>query len=146
MFPICQAGRAGFDRGLDTGQELIGRSHLADFETLAADVSGNPQLGQCRSRERIVWDQDHRDSPNTGASSSKICSRLPLISAVWEVRPVIFAPGRFRLLTMPVPMGSPAFVKTMGMVVVAACAALAVNVPKPVTITSGFVATNSAAN
>jgi len=53
-----------------------------------------------------------------GLSCSKICSRLPLISAVWEVRPVIFAPGRFRLLTMPAPIGSPALVKTMGMVVV----------------------------
>src|SRR6478672_5935075 len=80
-----------------------------------------------------------------GLSCSKICSRLPLISAVWEVRPVIFAPGRFKLLTMPAPIGSPALVKTMGMVVVAACAALAVSVPKPVTITSGFVETDSAA-
>jgi hypothetical protein len=38
-FQYREAGRAGFDRGLDTGRELIGRSHLTNFETLAAGLS-----------------------------------------------------------------------------------------------------------
>jgi hypothetical protein len=54
-------------------------------------------------------------------------------------------PGRFRLLTMPDPTGSPTLVNTTGMLAVAACAALAVAVPKPATITSGLVLTKSPA-
>ena len=81
-----------------------------------------------------------------GMSSSSSCSRLPPISVPWGVMPVTFAPGRFRLLTMPAPIGSPTLTKTIGVVAVAACAAWAANVPKPATITSGLVRTSSAAS
>src|SRR4029077_18673473 len=60
-------GRAGFDRGLDTGRELIGRSHLTNFETLAAGLSGIHQLRQCHGSERITRGYDHGDNPNAGA-------------------------------------------------------------------------------
>ena len=42
-------------------------------------------------------------------------------------------------IKLPDPIGSPTLLKTTGMVLVAACAALAVAVPKPVIITSGLV-------
>ena len=51
--------------------------------------------------------------------------------------PVILPPGRARLLTKPLPTGSPMAPMTMGIVVVAFCAARVAGVP-PVTMTSTF--------
>jgi hypothetical protein len=70
----------------------------------------------------------------------------PLISVAWPWTPVRLAPGRLWLLTIPMPIGSPTVVKTTGMVAVAACAAVAVAVPKPATITSGNWLTHQASD
>lgn len=59
--------------------------------------------------------------------------------------PVLLPPGRARLFTRPLPIGSPMVAITMGIVVVAICAARAAGVPCT-TITSGFSRTSPAAN
>ena len=59
-------------------------------------------------------------------------------------RPVRLPPGRAKFATRPVPTGSPAVAKTIGMTDVACFAARIAMVP-PVTMTSTFSRTNSAA-
>ena len=66
------------------------------------------------------------------------------ISAVTSVRPVMFAPGRARLFTIPPLTGSPTAPMTMGIVFVACFAARAAGIPS-VTSTSTLSRTNSAA-
>jgi hypothetical protein len=58
---------------------------------------------------------------------------------------VTLPPGHARLATRPVPTGSPAAAKTIGMAVVARFAATTCTVPA-VTMTSTFSLTNSATN
>src|SRR5579863_177065 len=72
-------------------------------------------------------------------------SRFPLRSGDMRLSPVTLPPGRARLLTSPVPSGSPADVMTMGIVAVACLAASGASVPAA-TITSTLRRTNSAAN
>ena len=62
-----------------------------------------------------------------------------------RLSPVTLPPGRARLLTSPVPSGSPADVMTMGIVAVACLAARGASVPAA-TITSTLRLTSSAAN
>src|SRR5215475_9250988 len=57
--------------------------------------------------------------PRPGTTSSKSSSRLPARSAARVARPLTLPPGRARLATMPVPTGSPATAKTIGMTDVA---------------------------
>ena len=64
-----------------------------------------------------------------GAISCKSASRLDPSRAVNTLTPVIFPPGRARLLTRPTFIGSSPVVKTIGTVVVAAFAARAEMVP-----------------
>ena len=55
----------GFDRGLDTGRELIGRSHLTNFETLAAGLSGGPHWRSATVVIRdfaLVWAEEGLDA------------------------------------------------------------------------------------
>ena len=53
------------------------------------------------------------------------------ISAVTSVRPVMFAPGRARLFTIPPLTGSPTAPITTGIVFVACFAARAAGMPRP---------------
>ena len=53
-----------------------------------------------------------RCSPGTTSRSNS--SRLPARSVCWFDRPVTLPPGRARLATIPVPTGSPAAAKTIG--------------------------------
>ena len=72
-FQYREAGRAGFDRGLDTGRELIGRSHLTNFETLAAGLSGGPQLRSATVVIRdfaLVWAEEGLDAVRKVAKKS----------------------------------------------------------------------------
>src|SRR6516162_7649413 len=64
-----------------------------------------------------------------GTTSRKSSSRFPARSVNWTDRPVTLPPGRARLATMPVPTGSPAPAKTIGMSAVACFAARAGRVP-----------------
>src|SRR5262245_53221880 len=59
-----------------------------------------------------------------GMTSRRSSSRLPAESACWSERPVALPPGFERLATSPVPTGSPAAAKTMGMADVACLAAM----------------------
>ena len=59
-----------------------------------------------------------------GTTSRKSSSRLPARSVCWIDRPVTLPPGRARLATRPVPTGSPATAKTIGMTDVACFAAM----------------------
>ena len=61
---------------------------------------------------------------------------LPLRLRFKLVTPVRLPPGRFRLATSPILTGSAATAKTIGMVAVAALAAIAEGVPPPATITA----------
>ena len=78
-----------------------------------------------------------------GRTSRKSSSRLPARSGAWNDRPVILPPGRARLTTKPLPSGSSAKAKTIGMTDVA-CFAARTAAP-PVTMTSTLSRTNSAA-
>jgi len=62
------------------------------------------------------------------------------------VIPVTLPPGRERLVARPNPTGSPPITKTMGMVDVAALAAIAEGAPPVVTSTATDRRTRSAAN
>jgi len=63
--------------------------------------------------------------------SSSSC--FPTSASAMMVDPVMFPPGRARLVTSPAPTGSAAPAKTMGIVLVARCAARAGGTP-PVTV------------
>ena len=65
----------------------------------------------------------------TSCSSSNIFGTISTFS---KVTPVRLPPGRFRLATRPICTGSAIVVKTIGMVVVAAFAAIADGVVKAV--------------
>ena len=54
-----------------------------------------------------------------GTAALRNSSRLTFISSVTSVRPVMFAPGRARLFTIPPLTGSPTAPMTMGIVFVA---------------------------
>src|SRR5215471_10786372 len=80
-----------------------------------------------------------------GTISFRSSNRLPLISGARVDSPVIFPPGRARLVTDPWATGSTSPAMTMGIVLVASLAARVAPPPPPVTITSTFNRTNSAA-
>jgi len=79
-----------------------------------------------------------------GAISLSNSSHFALIPYSNVVKPVTLPPGRARLATRPVPTGSPAAAKTMGMTDVA-CMAAAIKLVPAVTMTSTLRWTNSAA-
>src|SRR5262245_59286758 len=88
----------------------------------------------------------------TGAAEQvgKICSivcqaRLPASSVCWADSPVTLPPGRAREATRPVPTGSAAAAKTIGMVDVSCFAARTIGTAY-VTIISTLSRTNSDAN
>jgi hypothetical protein len=72
---------------------------------------GNPGSHRTVTRERL------------GTASLRSCRRLPVTSVLWTVTPVMLPPGRARLATKPVATGSLAITMTMGIDVVALCAA-----------------------
>src|SRR5262249_31858232 len=65
-FQHHEARRPGLGRSLDTGRELIGRSHFADFETVPARVSGALQLWERHGRKWRIRLQEHRHNSNAG--------------------------------------------------------------------------------
>ncbi len=75
-------------------------------------------------------------------ASRKSSSRLPAVSFACIDKPVTLPPGRERLSTRPLPIGSIARAKTMGMTAVA-CFNVG-TAPPYVTMTSTFCRTNSA--
>src|SRR5262249_18319981 len=79
-----------------------------------------------------------------GTNSRKSSSRLAATSVCWIDRPVTLPPGRAKLATRPVPTGSPAAAKTIGMTDVA-CLAATIAAVADVTMTSTLRRTNSAA-
>src|SRR6516165_9050151 len=88
-------------------------------------------------------------TPITLAFGKRPCSsssRLASSSEVSPPVPVMFPPGRLRLVTRPLLTGSAAIVKTIGMVLVAAFAASAETGPPPATRTSTGRRTSSAAS
>ena len=52
---------------------------------------------------------------NVGTTARNSSSRLAAISVVWTDRPVTLPPGRASEATKPLPTGSPATAKTIGM-------------------------------
>ena len=99
---------------------------------ISSTVAGLPTLAMIASRRR------------PGTTSRKSSSRLPARSVDWSDSPVTLPPGRARLATKPVPTGSAAAAKTIGMIDVACFAARTTGVPE-VTMTSTLSRTNSAA-
>jgi len=80
-----------------------------------------------------------------GTVSLSNSNRFPLSSGLMDVSPVRFPPGRATLAMSPFSTGALTSVKTMGIVVVAALAAVAVLFPST-TSTSTWSPTNSAAS
>ena len=80
-----------------------------------------------------------------GIASLSISSLLVISSDAKLENPVTLPPGRARLATKPAPTGSPAFVITIGMVVVAFLAANTAGAPEA-TIRSTLRRTRSAAS
>jgi len=80
-----------------------------------------------------------------GMASLSNASRFPFNSRERVINPVMFVPGRPKLTMNPSSTGLSSAAMTMGMVLVACFAAYVVPVP-PVTITSTFSRTSSAAN
>ena len=78
-----------------------------------------------------------------GTISLSSSNRFPSISGEIEVTPVMFPPGRARLVTSPVATGSPTAIMTSGIDEAAFLTASEAGVPA-VTITSTFEAINSA--
>jgi len=79
-----------------------------------------------------------------GTISRKSSTRLAATSVCWTDRPVTLPPGRAKLAIRPVPTGSPAAPKTIGMTDVACLAATIASVAD-VTMTSTLSRTNSVA-
>jgi hypothetical protein len=79
-----------------------------------------------------------------GTTSRKSSSRLPARSVVCIDRPVTLPPGRTKLATRPLPTGSPAAAKTIGITDVA-CFAATTFAGVDVTMTPTLSRTNSAA-
>jgi hypothetical protein len=105
------------------------------------------------SRRLNLTHLQHADGPpvamianrwRLGTTSRKGSSRLPAVSVDWIDRPVTLPPGRPRLATKPVPTGSPAAAKTIGITDVA-CFTAMTDAVAAVTITSTFSRTNSTA-
>jgi hypothetical protein len=78
-----------------------------------------------------------------GTTSRKSSSRFPARSVNWTDRPVTLPPGRARLATSPLPTGSAAAPKTIGMTDVA-CFAARTGSAECVQMTSTLSRTNSA--
>ena len=78
-----------------------------------------------------------------GMTSRRSPNLLPARSVAWRDKPVALPPGRARLATRPLPTGSLAIAKTMGMTSVA-CLTATPALPV-VTMTSTLSRTNSAA-
>ena len=70
-----------------------------------------------------------RATREAGTPSLRSCNRLLATSGPRMVFPVMFPPGRARLVTSPAPTGSPIPIMTMGIVAVACLAARAGGVP-----------------
>src|SRR5262249_36018941 len=86
---------------------------------------------------RLVVIPDEADEPDRrrpGTISRKSSSRLAARSVCCIDRPVTLPPGRARLATRPVPTGSPAAAKTIGMTDVA-CMAATITAVADVTMT-----------
>ena len=94
---------------------------------------------------RVSGDRRSPTRASLGTASLSISSLLVFSSSAKLESPVTLPPGRARLATKPAPTGSPAFVITMGMVVVALLAANAAGVPET-TIRSTLRRTRSAAS
>ncbi len=79
-----------------------------------------------------------------GTISRSRARRLPAISGDWSERPVMLPPGLARLATRPLPTGSAAVAKTIGMTAVACLSAMTTEVPD-VTMISTLSPMNSVA-
>jgi hypothetical protein len=132
-----------FERGVD----LIGGVGSEDLD-LEPETAGSrfhvPQYG-LRNRSFGRIDQDGHASC-AGHHSRSNSNRFADKSTARKVMPVKLPPSRARLATRPRLTGSSPTVKTMGIVVVAALAASADNVPPLVAITATWRRTNSLAS
>ncbi len=104
----------------------------ASTSRISSTTAGPPTLAKIANRRR------------PGTTSRKSSSRLAARSVCCIDRPVTLPPGRARLATRPVPTGSPAAAKTIGMTDVA-CMAATITAVADVTMTSTLRRTNSAA-
>src|SRR5262249_10362537 len=126
------------------------------FEIAISSGILNNELQAQRARRRLQvyddrlgrWKGRVDETPNRAAvciKSRSNCNRFGPNSAAKFEMPVRFAPGRLRLATRPNVTGSPAVLKTIGMVVVAVLAASTAGVSLA-TITATRRRTRSAAS
>ena len=135
-----QRQRIGIARALALSPRLV----VADEFIRNASATSSISFNVCALLGSVeVPKTATRESP--GTISFKSSSRFPLLSGARVDKPVIFPPGRDKLATKPVPTGSSSWVMTMGTVVVAFLAGRVAASP-PVTMTSTFRRTSSAAS
>ena len=108
--------------------------------------TGREQVRTPRRAFHWTGRRNNRDREAFGMTSLISSSCLEGNSSKKLDMPVIFAPGCTKLLTNPLSTGSLILIKTIGIVVVAFFTANGHSKPPPVTITSVFRLTNSAAN
>ena len=136
------AARAGV---IERGPECV---RLAQIEKLRLDTQGACRCldpGPVTSNRVVARIGENRDRASPGTISLISSSRFGANSPTIALSPVIFPAGRERLVTRPVPRGSPLAAITTGTVEVAFLAAFAAGVPL-VTMTSTFRARSSRAN
>ena len=126
----------------DATSSILGISHFTNSRPSASTVVFTSCNCRTASGERTLAMTANRRS--WGTSSRKSSIRLEPRSICCIERPVTLPPGRAREAISPVPTGSPAVAKTIGMVEVARLAANAIGVPD-VAMTSTLSWINSAA-
>src|SRR5262249_43529940 len=100
----------------------------------------------CESAVGLVGLRRTATTVAVGIASRKISRRLGVTSTFKLDTPVRLPPGRFRLVTSPIAIGSAPISNTMGMAVVTDFAAIAAGAPPGATITATRRATSSAAS
>src|SRR5262245_38959691 len=129
--PIDEQERIGTDikrlcaalERLDGGRDILRSPDFVrgDFETERAGRSLN--LAHLQHGVGIVDVGHDRQVTESGDNLAQKLEALAAVSVPWVDRPVTLPPGRARLATRPVPTGSPAEAKTIGMTDVACLAA-----------------------
>src|SRR3989440_9215896 len=129
----------------ESGLEFLAAVDPDSIDRGSGRFAAKLDLFEERFEEGIGRVRQSRHAARRWQISRVSSTHLPANSAVTEAKPVTFPPGRGRLATSPVPIGSPVSAMTIGISCVACLAARAVGVNQ-VTITSTLRRTSSAAN
>jgi hypothetical protein len=116
--------------GLPPGADIVTDRRVSKVPFPEVIVSSAPLPSQARhygpadvQRPSSQDSAEFRSAPGALERFRQLTSRFATSSPLSKVTPVIFAPGRLKFATKPIATGSAAFMKTIGIVVVADFAA-----------------------